>query len=119
MPENEYIPTPQSTPPSNLTLLDIIKAFNNGTGKEYSTRFTNVNDLLSDSIEPLFVNIQGDPYSNEELGEILTELTKQILLIKSELYNQHIFNGKLIFELLNQGIKIEDKQLLEELKYTK
>lgn len=118
MPE-EYIPTPQTTPPSGLSLLDIIKAYSNTTGQEYSTRFTNINDLLSDSIEPLFENIQGDPYTNEELGAILTELVKQTLLIKSELYNQHIFNGKLIFELLNQGIKIEDKVLLNELKYIK
>lgn len=118
MPE-EYIPEPQNNPPSNLSLLDIIKAFKNTTGQEFSTRFTNINDLLSGSIEPLFENIQGSPYSNEELSAILTELTKQILLIKSELYNQHIFNGKLIFELLNQGIKIEDKILINELKYIK
>lgn len=114
-----YISEPQNTLPSGLTLLDIIKTYNNLTGGEFSTRFTNINDLLSGSIEPLFENIQGSPYSNEELGVILTELTKQILLIKCEIYQQHIFNGKLIFELINQGIDIEDKILLNELIYIK
>ena len=103
--------------PSDISLLDIVKAIKNGT--EYETRFTNLNDFFSDNITITFGQVNGDPYTNEQLGEILTELAKQILLIKSELYNQHIFNGNLIFELQEQGVKIESKVLLNELKYIK
>jgi len=115
--EPTYNPVPQSTPVDGLTLLDIVRAFNSSTGKEYSTRFVNVGNLLQDTIEPLFSNIQGSPYSNQELGDILTEITKQIMLIKSEIEYQHIFNGNLIFELQEQGIKFESEILLNELNY--
>lgn len=66
--------TPSSNSPDSVSLLDIVKAYKNTNGDEFTTRFTNINDLLSDNIEPLFENIQGDPYTNEELGAILTEL---------------------------------------------
>lgn len=115
MPE-EYIPEAQSNPPNNLSLLDIIKAYSNTTGQEFSTRFTNLNDLLSGSVEPLFENIQGSPYTNEELGAILTELTKQTLVNNREiLFLRHLV-ALISFELIEQGIKVQNKELLENLK---
>jgi len=116
MEENVYNPVAQSNPPSNLSLLDIIKAFKNSNGLEFSTRLGDIGNLLSDSIEPLFENIQGSPYSNEELAEILNEFARQILLNKREIiYTKHLV-ALLTFELASQGIEVNNKELLEELK---
>ncbi len=116
---DELISEGSQVHPNQISLLTIIKAWDSITNKEFPTRFTNVNTLLSDTIEPMFENITGDPYSNEELGAILTELTKQIMLIKSEIYNQHLFNANLIFALLEDGINVEEKILINELEYIK
>ena len=114
--ENEYNPIPQSTLPSTLTLLDIIKIFNNSTGKEFSTRLTNLNDFLSPYIEPTFAHVVGSPYSNEELGAILTTLARQTLLNSQEIiYTKHLI-ALLTLELIEQGVKIEDKELIENLE---
>jgi hypothetical protein len=112
----QYIPEGTPNAPGSISLLTILKAFNPETGQEFPTRFTNVNTLLSDTIAPLFENIQGDPYTNEELGEILTELSKQVLLNSREiLYLKHLI-ALLTFRCEEQGLKIGDKELLQNLE---
>lgn len=107
---------PTSNSPESIGLLDIIKAYKNGTGAEFPTRLTNINALLSDNIEPLFSNIGGSPYSNEELGEILTFLVRETLLNKNEIiYTKHLV-ALLTFELAEQGIELESKELQENLE---
>ncbi len=115
MPE-EFIPESSPTAPNALTLLDIVRAFNSVTGKEFPTRFTNVNTLLSDNIEPLFSNIAGSPYSNEELGAILLELAKKTLVNTNDIiYLKHLV-ALLTFDLVKQGIDVESKELLVNLE---
>lgn len=110
--------TPESNPnvPEAITLLSILKAFNSATNREFPTRLTNVNDLLSDTIRPLFDHIRGDPYSNEELGAILTELTKQIMLNTREIVYLHHLIALITFDLDKQGIELDDKELQQNLQ---
>lgn len=112
-----YIAEAQSTDPdSGMSILDIVKLFNQLNNKEYSARLEDLNDLLSEYIRPEFENIEGDPYTNVELGAILSGLTRQVLLNTLEINLLHRLNAKLIFTLMEQGIKIEDKELINELK---
>ena len=111
-----FIPEPQATPPNGLTLLDIVKVFNSVTGKEFSTRFTNINDLLGADIHPFFVNIEGSPYSNEQLGAILTELANQTLVNTKEIYLLHHLIALITFDLNKQGIELDNKELQENLQ---
>ena len=115
MPET-LIPEGNPTPPDGLTILDIVRVFNSVTNKEFPTRFTNINDLLSPVIEPTFEHIQDSPYTNAELGEILTGLTRQTLVNSKEILYLHRLLALLIFELLEQGIPIENKELINEIK---
>lgn len=112
----DYIPEQQSTPPNGITLLDIAKVFNSQTGQEFSTRFTNINDLLSTEIRPLFINIEGSPYTNEQLGDILVELSNKTLVNSREIIYLHRLVALLIFELIEQGIEPDNKELIIELK---
>lgn len=111
-----FTPTANPNTPQSLTLIDILKTFNSLTGKEFSTRWQNVNDLLSPHIEPTFEHIQDSPYTNEELATILNELTKSILVNSKEIiYLKHLI-ALVTFELLEQGIELPDKELMQNLK---
>jgi hypothetical protein len=112
-----FIPEGQRDAPPTISLLTILKGYNSSNNKETDHRYTNVNDLLSDHIRPLFENIRDSPYSNEELGAILTELTRQVLVNAFEIkYTKHLI-ALLTFTLLEQGMEITDKELQENLKY--
>ena len=112
----DYVPEGNPNAPDTITLLDIVKTFNSETGREFSTRFTNVNTLLSDSIHPLFVNIDGSPYSNVELGAILLELARKTLVNTNDvIYLKHLI-ALITFELDSQGIELDDKELQQNLK---
>lgn len=115
-----YIPEGQNNPPSNMNILDIIKVFKSSNNEEYVTRLINVNDLLSGYIEPSFENIQGSPYTNEQLNEILTTLATQTLVNRNEIiYTKHLV-ALLTLILLEQGIGIPNKELMQNLdKYIK
>jgi len=111
-----FTPEPRATAPNNITLLDIVKAYNSETGQVFDTRLTNVNTLLSDSIHPLFVNIDGSPYSNEELGAILLELARKTLVNSNEiLYLKHLV-ALITFDLNEQGIELNNKELIQNLE---
>lgn len=111
-----YIPEGNPNPPNNVDLLDIIKAFNSDTNKEFPTRVIDIKNLLSDHVEPTFEHIRDSPYTNEELGAALTELTKQTLLNKVEIiYIKHLI-ALLTFELIESGFNINEKELQENLK---
>lgn len=112
----DYVPEGNINAPNSITLLDILKTFNSVTGKEFLTRWQNVNDLLSPHIEPTFEHIQNSPYTNEELAAILNELTKSILVNSKEIiYLKHLI-ALVTFELLEQGIELPDKELMQNLK---
>ena len=112
----KFIPEANPNAPNTITLLSILKAFNSTTNVEFPTRFTDVNELLSDNIHPLFENIEGSPYSNEELGEILLEMARGILVNKQQIeYTKHLL-ALLTFTLLDQGVEVTEKELLENLK---
>lgn len=111
-----FISEAQSNAPSKVGLLDILKSWKNENNQEFNLRWTDINNLLSDSIHPLFENIDGDPYSNEQLGEILLEIFRQLLVNKKEIiYTKHLI-ALLTFELQEQGIEINDKELQQNFK---
>lgn len=112
----DFTPEPQTTPPEGINLLAIIKAYNSANGKEFATRLTNVNVLLSDNITPKWVNISGDPESNVTLKEILDDLQNQINVNKLEILYLHQLIAKIIFTLESQGLKVEFGELIDEMK---
>lgn len=113
---SNYIPENNPNAPNTITLLSILKAFNSDTNREFPTRFTDVNQLLSRHIEPSFENITGSPYSNEILGEILLELARGIAVNRKEIINAKHLIALLTFNLLEQGIEIDDKELTDNMK---
>lgn len=113
---SNYIPENNPNAPNTITLLSILKAFNSDTNREFPTRFTDVNELLSRHIHPSFEHIDGSPYSNEELGAILTEITRQLLAQKNEILYLHRLLALTIFELDAQGIEFSHKELYNEIK---
>jgi hypothetical protein len=103
----------QNIAPNELTLEDVLTILRGTT--EFKTRLTNVNDLLGSSITPLFENIEGDPYSNVELGDILLSLANSINVNTKEiLFLKHLI-AQLTFEIVDQGVKINNKDLIENL----
>lgn len=64
MPEN-YTPTPTDISPSDIALLDIVKVYDNSTGKEFVTRFSNINQLFVNSmVYPSLSNNTTTPLNN-------------------------------------------------------
>ncbi len=116
MAEPNYNPEARPDYATAVSLLDIIKNYNYRTNQEFPTRWTNINDLLSPVIEPTFENIQGSPYTNEQLNAILTALTRQTIVNSQEILFLHRLIALLTLEILNQGVKIEDKELIENLE---
>jgi len=100
--------------PSDITLLDIVKAIKNGT--EYETRMTNLNDFFGENLSLTFEQIYGDPYLSATLGPVLEEIDKILKAHTKELLYLNRLLALLLFELIEQGIEIESKELLEELK---
>jgi len=111
-----FVPESNSTQPNELSLLDIVKAFRSTNNQEFPVRFLNINQLLSPVIQPNFENIQNSPYTNVELNTILTGLTQQTLVnTRDIIYTKHLV-ALLTFELIEQGIDIENKELLQNIK---
>ena len=113
MAETPYTQTPAT---NSISLLTILKVINSPDNKEFFTRFTNVNELLSEHITPSFDHITGSPYTNEEISDILTLVTSQLATQKKEILYLHRLLALLIFELLEQGIEFEHKELYNEIK---
>jgi len=99
-----------------IGLLDLAKLIKSGTSQEYQTRMTNLNDFFSEHVTPSFEHITGSPYTNEELSVILELLTSQIAVNTKEILYLHRLLALLIFELLEQGIEFEHKELYNEVK---
>lgn len=113
----DYNPQAENSPPGSISLLTILRVINSANNEEFVTQFKNVNDLLSRTITPSFTNITGSPYDNVELGEILMELFKQILVNRNEIiYTKHLI-ALLTFELIEeQGIDVNDDELQQNMK---
>lgn len=107
----------QSTNPTNIALLDVIKLIRNSTRQEYDSRLSQFITFLNPEVRPAFENIIDSPYTNEELGSILISLQKQILVNTLEIESLHRLLAKLIFEINEQGIRIESEDLINELNY--
>jgi len=112
----DFVPSSNENIENSINLASILKVYNTLTNREFATRFNDVNELLSEFIRPHFGNVQDSPYSNEQLGQILTELTKQTVDNTREILYLHRLIALLIFELLEQGIEVESKELINELK---
>lgn len=106
----------QSALPTNISNLDVIKLIKSTTREEYDSRLSQFITFLNSRIRPEFENITDSPYSNAELGAILNQLSQQILVNSLEIQTLHRLNALLIFELIEQGIKIESQELINELQ---
>lgn len=61
----------------------------------------------------------ADELTISEIQTALGLLSDSIVLLNSQIEYLHRLNGLLIFELIDQGIKIQSKELIEELNYIK
>lgn len=109
-------PTSQGVNPNQTALADVIALIRSSTRENYNQHLSQFIEFLNPHIRPTFEHISGDPYSNEELDEILTGFQQQITVNTLEIRYLHTLLAKLIFVLLEQGIDIEDKELLNEIK---
>lgn len=69
--------TPESNPnsPSSVTLLDIVKTFNNNTGREFSTRWQNILNLIEENSNFATVDLIIALSLSMSKGTLITEYT--------------------------------------------
>lgn len=80
------------------------------------------NATSADLVRILGAILNRDAGENLEIADInsaLKALTDSVVLLNSQIEYLNRLNGLLIFELIEQGIKIESKELIEELNYIK
>lgn len=96
--------------PSSLTIEDLLKIYERLPGTTvYFTDLINILNSIAerDSSEDTTIGTLETDIS--ALSSIIAKNTKEILYL-------HNLVGLLVFELLKQGIEIEDKRLLNEFK---
>lgn len=98
----------------DITLSDIIKAYKGS--QEYETRFRNVVGFLERELTLDFSHIAGDPYLSSTLGPVLNQINHVLSVHTKEILYLHRLIALLIFELVEQGIEPESKELINELE---
>jgi len=100
--------------PSDIALTDVVKLIKNGT--EYQTRISNLDDFFGENLTLTFEQIYGDPYLSETLAPVLEEIDKILKAHTKELLYLNRLIALLVFELVQQGIEVNSKELLIELE---